>query len=180
MAWPSFIGPSCLWWLWKLCNVSGILSLPALLGNHLLWLSFDLRTSTSQYCSRWSNDRGRLRYIWIGRPVRTHTKLICRKIKRVATDPRQNMKSSRRGTPTGVGIHFILWLFGKLILKIDENFRKNIFPHSWLRLAESCNTEVSGPSGVPPFRVKLILGSPAAVFLLENCVDQYLVNTRCR
>ena len=41
--------------------------------------------------------------------------------------------------------------------------------HSWMRLVESSNTEVSGASKVPQSRGKLLFfGSQAAVFLLEN------------
>ena len=42
-------------------------------------------------------------------------------------------------------------------------------PHSWMRLAENSNMDVSGASEVPQSRGKLIFfGSPAAVFLLKN------------
>ena len=42
-------------------------------------------------------------------------------------------------------------------------------PHSWMRLVESSNMDISGASEVPQSRGKtILLGSPAAVFLLEN------------
>ena len=57
---------------------------------------------------------------------------------------------------------------------------KNGAPHSWMRLVERSNTEVSDISELPQSRSKLsFLGSPTAVFLFENqsrsskiCVDR--------
>ena len=42
-------------------------------------------------------------YSWIGRPVRTHAKLICRETKRATTDLDIRMKSSQRGASNGAG-----------------------------------------------------------------------------
>ena len=45
-------------------------------------------------------------------------------------------------------------------------------PHSWMRLVESSNTEVSGASEVPQSRGKLIFfRSPAAVFCSKIDLD---------
>ena len=43
----------------------------------------------------------RFKYSWIGRPVRTHTKSICRETKRATTDLNIRMKSSWRGASIG-------------------------------------------------------------------------------
>ena len=40
-------------------------------------------------------------YSWIGCPVQTHTKLICRETERATTDLNIRMKSSRRGASDG-------------------------------------------------------------------------------
>ena len=42
-------------------------------------------------------------YSWIGRPVWTHNKSICRETERATTDLNIRMKSSRQGTSTGAG-----------------------------------------------------------------------------
>ena len=60
-------------------------------------------------------------YSWIGRPVRTHKKSICRETKRATTDLNIWMKSSRRGTSNGGVQKFIFSFFGELFLKDKEN-----------------------------------------------------------
>ena len=81
------------------------------------------------------------------------------------TEPRPCMESSCQGTSTGAGIHFVFSFFGKLILKNRWKCpTKNVSLHSWIRLVESSNTEVSGVSVVPQSRGK--------VFRKPSCCDR--------
>ena len=74
-------------------------------------------------------------YSWIGRPVQTYKKIICRETERATTDLNIRMKSSRRGASNGAGHIFITSVFGELFLKIDEKCPKKVCaPHSWMRL----------------------------------------------
>ena len=47
------------------------------------------------------NNSGGWCYSWIGRPVRTHEKSICRESKRATADLNIRMNSSRQGASTG-------------------------------------------------------------------------------
>ena len=49
------------------------------------------------------NDPSSLSYSWIGRPVQTHTKIICHETKRATTDLNIRTKSSQRGASNGAG-----------------------------------------------------------------------------
>ena len=83
------------------------------------------------------------RYMQPDWPSETDTqKLICHETKRATTDPRPRMKSSHRGASTGVWVQAPFLFFGELFLK-------------------NRGASVS----------RIFLGSPAAVFVLENRVD---------
>ena len=58
-----------------------------------------------------------LDYSWIGRPVQTYTKLICREIERTTTNLNIRMKSFRRGASNGADKNFASSFFGELFLK---------------------------------------------------------------
>ena len=66
---------------------------------------------------------------------------------------------------------FILPFSGELFLKIGENALFFV-PHSWMRLVEISNMEVSGASEVLQSRGKLFLGSPAAVVCMKINFDR--------
>ena len=55
-------------------------------------------------------------YSWIGCPVRTHKKSICRETKRATTGLNTRMKSSHRGAFNGGVQKFIFSFFGELFL----------------------------------------------------------------
>ena len=60
-----------------------------------------------------------------------------------------------------------------------KNARKKCSLHTWMRLVESSNMEVSGASEVPQYRGKLIFYEvqllcfcSKLISLVKNCVDQ--------
>ena len=60
----------------------------------------------------------KIAYSWIGRPVRTHKKSICRETKGSTTDLNIRMKSSRQEASNGGVQKFIFsFLFGELFVK---------------------------------------------------------------
>ena len=87
-----------------------------------------------------------MNYSWIGRPVRTHKKINLRETERAMTDLNIRMKSSRRDASNGGVQKFIFSFFGDLFLKNRGNMPYFFVRHSWMRLVESPNTEVSGAS----------------------------------
>ena len=90
-------------------------------------------------------------YSWIGHPVRTQKK--CCETERATTDLNIQMKSSRQGASTDGVQKIIFSFFGELFLeKICSNFFAR---HSWMRLVESSNAEISGASEVPQSHRKL-------------------------
>ena len=97
-------------------------------------------------------------YSWIGRPVQTHIKLICRETERATADLNTRMKSSRQGASNGAEVQasflFLVYFWtitSKIMIMVLGS------PHSWMRLVkESSNTEVSDASEVPQSRGKLI------------------------
>ena len=54
------------------------------------------------------------------------------------------------------GVQFLIFFFGELFLKIDGKCPNFFTTHSWMRLFESSNTEVSRASEVPQSRGKFI------------------------
>ena len=98
----------------------------------------------------------RPKYSWIGRLVRTHTKLICRETKRATTDLNICRWKALDEAHPMVRCKFLYLLLGELFLKNRWKNNQHFSPHSWMRLVESSNTEFSGASEVPQSRGKLI------------------------
>ena len=119
------------------------------------------------------------RYSWIGRPVRTHEKSICRETKRVTSNryswirrPVRTRKKLRRDQEGYDRFEYIdeklstrcihwwcaknhIFFYEEIFLKIDEMCFNFFARHSWMRLVKSSNMEVSGVSEVPQSRSKL-------------------------
>ena len=58
--------------------------------------------------------------------------------------------------------------------------KQNVFPHHWIRLAESFSSKISGLSEVPRFVgwQIIFLGSPACAFLLEKLCQSCQIDLR--
>ena len=83
----------------------------------------------------------------------TH-KMICRETERATTDLNIKMKSSRRGASTG-GAQKFIFFESYFYVNNTDNMPYFFVKHSWMRLVENSNTEVSGASEVPQSRDKL-------------------------
>ena len=103
-----------------------------------------------------SDDENPHTYSWIGPLVRTHKETVCRETERATMDLNIRMKSSRRGASNECVQKNIFSFFGELFLKIEEMCSIFFARHSWMRLAKSSNTKVSGASEVPKFHGELI------------------------
>ena len=109
------------------------------------------------------------KWCWIGRPVQTQTKLVCRETERATADLNTRMKSSWRGASNSAGHIFISSAFGESFLKIDENALKSFVrrtagcasPKALIRMSQELLKCLS-------LAANYFLGSPAAVYLLEN------------
>jgi len=108
-------------------------------------------------------------YSWIGHSVRTHKKSICRETERVMADLNIRMKSSRQGAFNGGVQKIIFSFFGELFLKIEEICPKT-FLHGTVRFAslKALMRRSQVLLKCLSLTANWFLGSPAAVFLLEN------------
>ena len=101
----------------------------------------------------WANISYRL----IGRPIRADKKSICQRTRRATINPRQWMKSSRRGEFRSSRYIFCGQFLTSYFLKQVKVWPQQKYTQQiWIRLVEYSSSKVSGPSEVPRFVFKLI------------------------
>ena len=75
------------------------------------------------------DNRTQIYYSWIGPPVETHKKSICRRTRRVTTIPRPPLESSRRGESRSAWYIFVKFISGLLIFETSGKIKYDNLGH---------------------------------------------------